>query len=115
MPKTKKTVVKDIPLLPLRDVVVYPGMVVPLFVGRASSVEALKVSEAHGDRIFLLAQKSSETEEPGEDDLYTYGVLATILQRLELPDGTTKVLIEGDCRAALKAMHHNNFCLNLYL
>ena len=83
------------PVLSLRDVVVYPHMVIPLFVGRERSVNALDEAMNVDKRILLITQKSPETEEPEADDLYRFGTLATILQMLRLPDGTTKVLVEG--------------------
>jgi ATP-dependent Lon protease len=83
------------PVLSLRDVVVYPHMVIPLFVGRERSVKALDEAMNVDKRILLVTQKSPETEEPEAGDLYSFGTLATILQMLRLPDGTTKVLVEG--------------------
>jgi len=88
-----------IPLLPLRDVVVYPHLVIPLFVGRSKSVRALEIALEGSKQIFLVAQKSANEEDPGPDDLYDIGTLATILQMLKLPDGTVKVLVEGVSRA----------------
>jgi ATP-dependent Lon protease len=87
-----------IPLLPLRDVVVYPHLVIPLFVGRSKSVRALEIALEGNKKIFLVAQKSANEEEPGPGDLYEIGTLATILQMLKLPDGTVKVLVEGVSR-----------------
>ncbi len=83
------------PVLSLRDVVVYPHMVIPLFVGRERSVKALDEAMNVDKRILLITQKSPETEEPAAEDLFEFGTLATILQMLRLPDGTTKVLVEG--------------------
>ncbi len=83
------------PVLSLRDVVVYPHMVIPLFVGRERSVKALDEAMNVDKRILLITQKSPETEEPGAEDLFDFGTVATILQMLRLPDGTTKVLVEG--------------------
>jgi ATP-dependent Lon protease len=88
----------DLPILPLRDVVVYPHMVIPLFVGRERSIKALDLAMAADKQILLLAQKSPETDDPSADDLYTIGTLATVLQLLKLPDGTIKVLVEGTSR-----------------
>lgn len=88
-----------LPLLPLRDVVVYPHLVIPLFVGRAKSVRALELALENGKQILLVAQKSANEEDPGPEDLYEIGTLATILQMLKLPDGTVKVLVEGVSRA----------------
>ncbi len=87
------------PVLPLRDVVVYPHMVIPLFVGREKSIRALDVAMEGNKPILLLAQKSAELDDPGTDDLYPAGTLSTILQLLKLPDGTVKVLVEGQERA----------------
>ena len=83
------------PLLPLRDVVVYPHLVIPLFVGRAKSVRALEIASEGDKKILLVAQKSANKDEPDADDLYSIGTMATVLQMLKLPDGTVKVLVEG--------------------
>lgn len=83
------------PLLPLRDVVVYPHLVIPLFVGRAKSVKALELASDGNKQILLVAQKSANKDEPDAEDLYEIGTLATVLQMLKLPDGTVKVLVEG--------------------
>ena len=83
------------PLLPLRDVVVYPHLVIPLFVGRTKSVKALEIASDSNKQILLVAQKSANKDEPDADDLYEIGTLATVLQMLKLPDGTVKVLVEG--------------------
>ncbi len=87
------------PLLPLRDVVVFPHMVIPLFVGRAKSIKALESAMEAGKSIVLVAQKSAAKDEPSTDDLYRIGSIASILQMLKLPDGTVKVLVEGTQRA----------------
>lgn len=87
-----------IPVLPLRDVVVYPHMVIPLFVGRHKSIQALEAAMADNKNILLLAQKNAEVDEPTQQDLYKIGTLSTILQLLKLPDGTIKVLVEGGNR-----------------
>jgi ATP-dependent Lon protease len=92
------------PLLPLRDIVVFPGMVVPLFVGREKSVAALETAMAGSKEIFLLAQLDPGCDDPDRDDLYDTGVVATVLQLLKLPDGTVRVLVEGQQRAELKAL-----------
>ena len=89
------------PVLPLRDVVVYPHMAIPLFVGREKSVRALSAAMQDDKRILLVAQRSADTDEPGVDDLYSVGTLASILQMLRLPDGTVKVLVEGGQRASV--------------
>ena len=92
---------KAIPLLPLRDVVVYPHMVVPLFVGRARSIRALEMAMAGDKQVLLVAQRNAADDDPGGNDIYDVGTLATVLQMLKLPDGTVKVLVEGVARAAL--------------
>ncbi len=92
---------KNYPLLPLRDVVVFPHMVIPLFVGRADSIRSLEEAMAEDKQVFLLAQKEAAVDTPKEEDLYRIGTLATILQLLRLPDGTVKVLVEGARRAKL--------------
>jgi ATP-dependent Lon protease len=83
------------PLLPLRDVVVYPHLVIPLFVGRDKSVKALEIASDADKKIMLVAQKSATKDEPDADDIYEIGTIATVLQMLKLPDGTVKVLVEG--------------------
>ncbi len=90
-----------VPVLPLRDVVVYPHMVIPLFVGRDKSIQALDMAMEHDKQILLVAQKSAEVDAPELDDVHTFGTLATILQLLKLPDGTLKVLVEGLERAQI--------------
>ncbi len=91
-----------LPLLPLRDVVVFPHMVIPLFVGRPKSIKALEDAMDAGKSILLVAQKSAAKDEPGTEDLYQVGTIANILQMLKLPDGTVKVLVEGGNRAILE-------------
>ncbi len=86
---------RRMPLLPLRDVVVYPHLVIPLFVGRAKSVKALEIASDSDKQILLVAQKSATKDDPEAEDLYEIGTLATVLQMLKLPDGTVKVLVEG--------------------
>lgn len=93
--------VKGIPVLPLRDVVVYPHMVIPLFVGREKSIVALDRAMNSGKKILLLAQRTADLDDPGPEDLYEVGTLATILQLLKLPDGTVKVLVEGGDRTSV--------------
>ena len=90
-----------LPVLPLRDVVVYPHMVIPLFVGREKSIQALDAAMQDNKQILLVAQRSAETDDPGVEDMYGIGTLANILQLLKLPDGTVKVLVEGGERAEL--------------
>ncbi len=96
--EVKADTLLDLPVLPLRDVVVYPHMVIPLFVGRERSIKALDLAMAADKQILLLAQKSPDTDDPAAEDLYTIGTLATVLQLLKLPDGTIKVLVEGTTR-----------------
>ncbi|MBI4194582.1 MAG: LON peptidase substrate-binding domain-containing protein, partial [Betaproteobacteria bacterium] len=91
----------QLPLLPLRDVVVFPHMVIPLFVGRPKSIKALESAMEAGKSIVLAAQKSAAKDEPGPEDLYGIGSIANILQMLKLPDGTVKVLVEGSQRARI--------------
>src|SRR5690625_2352996 len=91
----------DMPLLPLRDVVVFPHMVLPLFVGRPRSIKALELAMEEGNKIMLVAQKSASKDDPSPDDLYEIGCAANILQLLKLPDGTVKVLVEGLQRARI--------------
>ena len=88
-----------VPVLPLRDVVVYPHMVIPLFVGREKSIVALDRAMSSGKKILLIAQQAADMDDPAPEDLYDVGTLATILQLLKLPDGTVKVLVEGGDRA----------------
>src|SRR4029079_1826812 len=90
-----------VPVLPLRDVVVYPFMVVPLFVGRERSIKALEIAMAADKQILVATQKSASDDQPSEEGLYDVGTLATVLQLLKLPDGTVKVLIEGVKRAKI--------------
>ncbi|QEY15095.1 endopeptidase La [Cellvibrio sp. KY-GH-1] len=96
-----ETHISDIPLLPLRDVVVYPHMVTPLFVGRGKSIEALERAMAADKQVLLVAQKNPQQDDPQGNDLYEIGTIAAILQLLKLPDGTVKVLIEGRERAKI--------------
>jgi ATP-dependent Lon protease len=96
--------IKGIPVLTLRDVVVYPHMVIPLFVGREKSIRSLDEAMENNKQILLVAQKSAEVDEPGPDDIFEVGTLATILQLLKLPDGTLKVLVEGVERVKIASM-----------
>ncbi|RNE69061.1 endopeptidase La [Vibrio cholerae] len=91
----------EIPVLPLRDVVVYPHMVIPLFVGREKSIQCLEAAMDNNKQVLLVAQKKAETDEPKVADLFEVGTVATILQLLKLPDGTVKVLVEGQQRAKI--------------
>jgi len=97
----------SVPVLPLRDVVVYPNMVIPLFVGREKSIQALDAAMADNKQILLVAQTSADLEEPVIDDLYSIGTLSSILQLLKLPDGTIKVLVEGSERAKVLRLHED--------
>ena len=98
-----------VPILPLRDVVVYPHMVIPLFVGRDKSIVALDEAMNSDKQILLVAQKQADIDEPTIDDIYGLGTLATILQLLKLPDGTVKVLVEGGSRAVLVQSYAEDF------
>ncbi|MEM7196369.1 MAG: endopeptidase La [Pseudomonadota bacterium] len=101
--------ITELPVLPLRDVVVFPHMVIPLFVGRARSIKALEIAMEAGKSILLIAQKDATLDNPGADDIYVTGTLANILQMLKMPDGTVKVLVEGEQRAqVLKYIHDDN-------
>jgi ATP-dependent Lon protease len=102
---SKSVPIQGLPVLPLRDVVVYPHMVIPLFVGREKSIHALDVAMKADKRIMLIAQKQPDVDDPKSDDLYRIGTVASILQLLKLPDGTVKVLVEGVDRARIDAMH----------
>ena len=95
------------PVLPLRDIVVFPHMAVPLFVGREKSVRALEVVMQAEREILLVAQKDAGDDDPSENDIYGIGVVAKVLQLLKLPDGTVKVLVEGGSRAEIKAFTDN--------
>jgi ATP-dependent Lon protease len=93
--------INEIPVLALRDVVVYPQMVIPLFVGREKSIRCLDIAMEHDKQVFLVAQKDAAVDDPTADDVYQAGTIATILQMLKLPDGTVKVLVEGVRRAEI--------------
>ena len=101
----------EIPVLPLRDVVVYPHMVIPLFVGREKSIACLEAAMDNNKQVLLVAQKEADTDEPSKDDLFDVGTIATILQLLKLPDGTVKVLVEGQQRAKINQFIDNEFFL----
>ena len=92
-----------LPVLPLRDIVVYPHMVIPLFVGREKSIQALETAMVDNKQIFLVAQRKSANDDPGPDDIYTVGTITSVLQLLKLPDGTVKVLVEGEKRARVNS------------
>ncbi|WP_111495896.1 MULTISPECIES: endopeptidase La [Marinobacter] len=99
----------DYPMLPLRDVVVFPHMVVPLFVGREKSIQALEAAMEGSKEILLVAQRDAGTDDPAAGDVYNMGTLATVLQMLKLPDGTVKVLVEGNARARLDSIEEGDF------
>ena len=99
-----------LPVLPLRDVVVYPHLVIPLFVGRTKSVKALEIASEGDKQILLVAQKSANKDEPSAEDLYEVGTVATVLQMLKLPDGTVKVLVEGVQRAKFSGFTETEEC-----
>jgi ATP-dependent Lon protease len=99
-----------LPLLPLRDVVVFPHMVIPLFVGRAKSIRALEAAMEEGKQILLVAQRSASKDEPTAEDLYNVGTVAAVLQMLKLPDGTVKVLVEGRQRTFLNDVREEDGC-----
>ena len=100
--------VYTIPLLPLRDVVIFPHMVAPLFVGREKSIRDLEEAMKNDKKILLSAQKDAKTNDPGPEDIYSVGTVGTIVQMLRLPDGTVKVLVEGKNRASLKSFNDEN-------
>ncbi len=104
MPSQTPAATIDLPVLPLRDVVVYPHMVIPLFVGREKSIQALDKAMQGDRQILLVAQKSPDVDDPGPDDLHAVGTLAQVLQLLKLPDGTIKVLVEGTSRVRVAAI-----------
>src|SRR4029077_9711393 len=101
--------VSGMPVLPLRDVVVYPHMVIPLFVGREKSIVALDLAMKADKRILLVAQKQADVDDPKGEELYRVGTVATILQLLKLPDGTVKVLVEGVDRATIEKLVEGEF------
>ncbi|TXM62054.1 endopeptidase La [Vibrio parahaemolyticus] len=101
----------EIPVLPLRDVVVYPHMVIPLFVGREKSISCLETAMETNKQVLLVAQKQADTDEPTVDDLFEVGTVATILQLLKLPDGTVKVLVEGQQRAKINHFKESDLFL----
>ncbi|AEY01460.1 ATP-dependent protease La [Oceanimonas sp. GK1] len=98
----------ETPVLPLRDVVVYPHMVIPLFVGREKSIRCLEAAMEQDKKVLLIAQKDASTDDPGVDDVYQVGTVANVLQMLKLPDGTVKVLVEGAQRAHLEALREED-------
>ena len=106
----------ELPVLPLRDVVVYPHMVIPLFVGRQKSIQALEEAMLRDKQILLVAQRSASEDEPRMSDLFENGTVATILQMLKLPDGTVKVLVEGEYRARIDTLfeEHEHYAAKLH-
>ncbi|MBL9007498.1 MAG: endopeptidase La [Myxococcales bacterium] len=104
----RRRAARGLPLLPLRDIIVFPYMVVPLFVGREKSIHALDYAMAHSREIVLCAQKKARTNDPASDDIYTTGTIAEVLQLLRLPDGTVKVLVEGKRRTRVRRFLHND-------
>ena len=102
----KATYIK--PLLPLRDIVIFPSMVIPLFVGREKSIRALQEVMKSDKSIVLVTQKNSEVDNPESKDLYSYGCLSKVLQLLKLPDGTVKVLVEGEKRVKILKYDDND-------
>jgi ATP-dependent Lon protease len=109
MSESAQQTLTNVPILPLRDVVVYPHMVIPLFVGREKSIHALDSAMESGKKILLVAQKQADIDVPTEADIYRLGTLATILQLLKLPDGTVKVLVEGGSRAKVGKISSNEY------
>ena len=109
VPTVTHPVQAGMPVLPLRDVVVYPHMVIPLFVGREKSIVALDLAMKADKRILLVAQKQADVDDPKGEDLYRVGTVATILQLLKLPDGTVKVLVEGVDRASIEKLIEGEF------
>jgi len=103
-----------IPVLPLRDVVVYPHMVIPLFVGRDKSIQALDAAMEKDKQILLVAQKSADVDDPAIKDIHNIGTLSTILQLLKLPDGTIKVLVEGNRRASVSEIFEDQEYFTAY-
>jgi ATP-dependent Lon protease len=99
--------IEHYPVLPLRDIVVFPHMIVPLFVGRDKSVRALEDVMKDDKQILLVAQKNAAQDDPEPDDIYTVGTVSTVLQLLKLPDGTVKVLVEGTTRARITEFSSN--------
>jgi ATP-dependent Lon protease len=100
-PKTSSGDTDTLPVLPLRDIVVFPHMIVPLFVGREKSIKALEEVMREDKRILLVAQKNPADDDPASDSIYEVGTVAQVLQLLKLPDGTVKVLVEGTERARI--------------
>ena len=104
LPESLKS--ETFPVLPLRDIVIFPHMVTPLFVGRPRSIQALEWAMEHDKQVLLVTQKDPKTDDPLAEDLYDMGTLGQVVQMLKLPDGTVKVLVEGNCAAN----HRSNRC-----
>src|SRR5438132_11270556 len=112
IPVSTDTNLLSIPVLPLRDVVVYPYMVVPLFVGRERSIKALEIAMAADKQILLVTQVNATDDQPNEKGVHQIGTLSTVLQLLKLPDGTVKVLVEGTRRGRIiRFVEHNDYFL----
>ena len=103
---------QNLPLLPLRDIVVFPSIVIPLFVGRDKSITALNEVMKDSKKIILVTQKNSEIDDPKKDDIFMYGCESSILQLLKLPDGTVKVLVEGIKRVKILDFKDDNKFIN---
>src|ERR1700751_2806433 len=106
--KVKPEAAQLAPVLPLRDIVVFPHMIVPLFVGREKSVRALEDVMADDKQILLVAQKDASQDDPATKDIYEFGTVSTVLQLLKLPDGTVKVLVEGGQSARITSYKEND-------
>jgi ATP-dependent Lon protease len=102
------------PILPLRDIVVFPNMIVPLFVGRSKSIKALEYSEKNQKEILLVSQKDANIDDPEKKDIFKIGTIATVLQLLKLPDGTVKVLVEGIERSEITEFKNNKDFFECY-
>ncbi len=109
LPEALKT--ETFPVLPLRDIVIFPHMVTPLFVGRPRSIQALEWAMEHDKQVLLVTQKDPKTDDPLSGDLYDIGTLAQVVQMLKLPDGTVKVLVEGKVRARLIDLDYTDECI----
>ena len=107
-----KNTQRTMPVLPLRDVVVFPYMVMPLFVGRAKSINALEEAMNDDKQLLLVSQREADLEEPTPEDLFDVGTIANIIQLLKLPDGTVKVLVEGQNRAKINSLEDGEKCFS---
>ena len=108
------TTITKYPVLPLRDIVVFPHMIVPLFVGREKSIKALEDVMNDDKQILLTTQKDAANDDPGKEDVYQIGTIGTVLQLLKLPDGTVKVLVEGAFRAKISNFTDNETFFEAY-